>query len=448
MADLELVKEELGRVYGLYGAQHRSFRRSLYGLIVVGLALFAVIVVPFLTFRDQLADLRLREEQLAVAKQAAVEQRAALQVDLESLSSLDQDLRRFAQKHRSLGYYKHLAEAARVHGEKLDELRGYYLNHSNPELVAWAKGRRDTPPEKAIATDRLLSSASYGRCAWKEKVPHVACQVCEAFEKEDARISHGLTRMSVAERLQIEGLTPLVTRACNWLVDGKPHWRTGRPFDYRNPNRIRGHFSQDLRAYEQGLREVAQRVRAEVPLIATAIGRLERTQSDTSEQLSVLERQLNRIASFDRLGTPIGDLPVGLGQIVLLFPVVLALAYVILASSYARLASLRAALTRLSRKRDADRDVMDSAHIAVIAPLWLDRSDALGSRIVKIMILCLPLALILANLALIHETRALAEQLPEDSALSPQVYLGLYAVSLLLALGGLIHILRAARSHA
>ncbi len=91
-------------------------------------------------------------------------------------------------------------------------------------------------------------------------------------------------------------------------------------------------------------------------------------------------------------------------------------------------------------------EVMDSRHVSVIAPLWLDRSEALASRIVKVVILTFLLLLILANLALIHETRALAERLPDDAAISPPVYLGLYGVSLLLALGGLIHILRAARS--
>ncbi len=445
MADLELVKEELSRVYGLYGAQLRSFRRSLYGLIVVGLALFAIIVVPFLTFRDQLANLQQREEQLAIAKQAAAVELAALEGDLETLGSQQENLREFANRHRALGYYNKLAEEARAHGEELDRMRGYYRSSPNEELAAWAKGRRPAPPEEAIRSNRLLNSFGYRFCAWKEGVAHIACQVCDNFRNQDSRVSNAVARLSVAERLQIEPLTPLVTRACGWLVEGEPNWVTGRPFDSRDFNRIRGYFSKDLQAYDQGLREIRQKVNAEVPLVETEIQRLERGLVDTAEQLTVLERQLSRIASFDRLGTPIGDLPVGLGQIVLLFPVALALAYVILANSYARLASLRAALTRLSAKRDADGEVMDSAHIAVIAPLWLDRGDALGSRIVKIVILCLPLALILANLALIYETRALAEQLPDDSALTPQVYLGLYAVSLLLALGGLFHILRSAR---
>lgn len=445
MADLELVKEELGRVYGLYGAQLRSFRRSLYGLIVVGLALFAVIVVPFLTFRDQLAKLQDVEAQLAVDRQAEAARLAAAEDDLESLADLNRQLRRFAEQQRSWGYHQKLAETARAHDAELADLRRRYRSSQDDGLAAWARGERAAPPEAAVASTRDLYGRGQRPCYWQSGVGYAACQVCEDFRDLDRSISGQIQRFSLAEAVTVTLPTPLVERACTWLAEGQPHWRTERPLDERDGARLRGLFSLDLRAYEIAQKEISQQLRVAVPPIRTEIERLERSQAITVEQLTALERQLNRIASFDRLGTPIGDLPIGLGQIVLLFPVALALAYVVLANSYARLAGLRAALARLSRKRDEAGEVMDQAHIAVIAPLWLDRSDAFGSRIVKIVILCLPLLLILANLFLIHDTRALAEQLPEDSALSPQIYLGLYALSLLLALGGLIHILRAAK---
>lgn len=445
MADLELVKEELGRVYGLYGAQLRSFRRSLYGLIVVGLALFAVIVVPFLTFRDQVAELQAVETALAVERQAEAARLADAEADLESLAALDRVIRGFADKQRSWDYHQELAEKARAQDAELKGLRRTYLSAADPDLAAWARGERDQPPEAAIASNRDLYGRSQRPCYWKGGVVHAACQICEDFRKLDRRVSGALQRLSLAEGLQFDPPTPLVERACAWLVEGEAHWQHKRPLAPRDGGRLRGLFNDDLRAYEAAFRTIRRDLGAAVPPIRTEIERLVRNQANTAERLTALERQLNRIASFDRLGTPIGDLPIGLGQIVLLFPVALALAYVVLANSYARLAGLRAALARLSRQRDADGEVMDQAHISVIAPLWLDRGDFLGARIVKIVILCLPLLLILANLFLIHDTRALAEQLPEDSALSPPVYLGLYALALLLALGGLIHILLAAR---
>ena len=69
MADSDLINEELERVFTLYSAQLRQFRRALYALIVTSLTLFILIVVPFLTFRDQLAELHTAEQDSALTDQ-------------------------------------------------------------------------------------------------------------------------------------------------------------------------------------------------------------------------------------------------------------------------------------------------------------------------------------------------------------------------------------------
>ncbi|GAB5467932.1 MAG: hypothetical protein Kilf2KO_09620 [Rhodospirillales bacterium] len=441
MADRELIKEELGRVYDLYGAQLRAFRRLLYGLIVTGLAVFAIVVVPFLTFRDQLAVLQVREQQQALDRQQAVERLSALQADLETVATLEREFRAFAEQHRSWEHYQALFREAQAHDRDMESLRQGFLRHGDAGVVAWAKGRAERPPEAAIAGNRQLFSLDQRPCVWKSGVAHVACRICMALAALDRRNAARLQRLSVATASQ--EASAVADRACAWLDRGAPHWRLERPLDARNPGRLRGMVTEDLKAYGQVLAEIRGSLRDRVPLAETEIARLERGQAITAERLTTLEIQLSRIASFDRLGTPIGDLPVGLGQLVLLFPLVMALAYVVVANSFTRLAALRSALARLCAKRDAGQEVMDARHVAVIAPLWLDRDEPLGARIVKIIILTLPLLLIVANLALIHDTRALAEQLPDDAAISPEVYLGLYALSLVLALGALAHVLRA-----
>lgn len=452
MADAELVRQELDRVYDLYGAQLRSFRRTLYVLIVSGLAVFAVIVVPFLTFRDQVAGLQAREGQLAVERQAAGQRLEALQADLGTLQEAERDFTAFAERHRSWEHYQTLIEEARERGGTLAALRRSFSNAQDPELRAWAAGERARPPDAAIAGNRQLYVLGQQPCAWKSGVEDVACGVCQRFLRTDARLNTRLGRLSERARAvaaeEIAGLTPLAERACGWLDRGELHWKRQQPLDRRQINGLRALLTEDLRAYGNALRTVTQEVRPLLPLAQTEIERLDRSLTATGERLAELELQLSRIASFDRLGTPIGDLPIGLGQIVLLFPVILALAYVVLASSFARLVALRRAFAGLCRKRDAQSDVMDRHHVAVIAPLWLERDEGLSVRIAKGVILALPLLLILANFALIHQTRALAEQLPADAAITPTAYLALYGLSLLLALGGLLHILRSIRAAA
>ncbi len=449
MTDTALVKEELSRVYELYGAQLRSFRRTLYVLIVAGLAVFAVIVVPFLTFRDQLAELQASEEQQAEARQEAIQRLAEIRSDLETVREIDGRVYAFAERYRSSELFETLIRDAREQDRRLADLRQSFLNAQDPGLRAWAAGERPAPPEEAVAGNRQLFGIGQRPCAWKTGVEHGACQICTAFDTLNRQLVHRLSRLSEASVLhsldEAGALTPLAERACAWLDRGEVNWRTGEPLDASSFRGLRGIFSYDLMAYGEALETVERRLRELLPRAQTELERIERSRAVTAERLGVLESQLGRIASFDRLGTPIGDLPVGLGQIVLLFPVVMALAYVVLANSYARLAALRRAFARLCRQRDLEGAVMDAGHIAVIAPLWLDRSDTLGARIAKVVILIVPLLLILANLLLIHDTRALAEQLPDDAAITPTAYLVLYGVSLVLALGGLLHILRSAR---
>jgi hypothetical protein len=178
------------------------------------------------------------------------------------------------------------------------------------------------------------------------------------------------------------------------------------------------------------------------------VGRIRRARIATTERLAVLEGQLDRIASFDRIGTPAGDLPLGLGQIVLLFPVILAFGFLVVANSYAQAAELQRAFVRLCRKRDVEGTVMDARHIAAIAPLWLDRQEPLGAGAVKWAILLTPLALTLANLLLIATTAALTAQLPDDSAIPPVGYLMLYVLSLALFAGALWYIWHSGREPA
>ncbi len=449
MADAELVKQELDRVYDLYGAQLRSFRRTLYVLIVSGLAVFAIIVVPFLTFRDQVAGLQAREDRLAVERQAAGQRLEALQADLETLQGAERDFAAFAERHRNWDHYQTLIEKARERAGTLAALRRSFSNSENPEMRAWAAGERPSPPESVIASDRQLFVMGQRPCAWKSGVEDVACGVCQSFLKTDARMNTRLRRLSEGARAVTEdgnaGLTPIADRACGWLDRGEIHWKRQQPLNTRQINGLRALLTEDLRAYSNALRALTQEIRPLLPLARTESERLDRSLAATGARLVELESQLSRIASFDRLGTPIGDLPIGLGQIVLLFPVIMALAYVVLASSFARLVALRRAFAGLCRKRDAEGDVMDRHHVAVIAPLWLERDESLSVRLAKGVILALPLLLILANLVLVQQTQALAEQLPADAAITPTAYLVLYGLSVLLALGGLFHILRSIR---
>lgn len=452
MADSDLVNDEMERVYRLYGERMRGFRRSLYVLIVAGLALSVLITVPFLTFRDQLAAMQAREMALAVGLQEGHHLIAETEVGIGKASDLQGDIARYYQEQTEWQLYEDMEQEATEHGRALEELKSSYAHWNDEGMAAWIRGAVKKPPEEAIANDRRLYGLSFKPCYWESGIEHVTCRLCDGFTRQHERYAHAISRLPAVRedvaRQAIEDLGAIAERACGWLVRGETHWRRDHPFPGDSVGRLRGWISFDLMAYLERFQILEQALRRSLPERELEVERLERQRAATTERLTVLEAQLGRIASFDRVGTPVGDLPVGLGQIVLLFPAVLAFGFLVVANGYAGSAELRRAFVRLCRKRDAAGEVMDEDHIAAIAPLWLGPHQPLGARLVKGVILLTPLALTLANLALIAATAALTDQLPDDAAIPPAAYLALYAASLAVFAGALWYIWRSGRPRA
>jgi len=416
-------------------------------LIVAGLAIFVLLVVPFLTFRDQLAEMQDREAALAKELQAARSLVAETRVSHEKLSELRDSVFRYYAEQTEFQLFEDMEQEAAEHALVLEELRADYARSSDPEMLAWVRGEVRAPPEEIVKMDRRLFGLSFEACYWDSGLDRVTCQLCEDFRDRHQGFAWSLSRLPAVSESAVaattEDLGAIAERACGWLTAGEPHWRRQEVFPGDDIHRLRGWLSLDLMAYLERLDAFEQTVLQSLPERELQVEHLARRRAATTDRLAVLEGQLERIASFDQVGTPIGDLPVGLGQIVLLFPVALAFGFLAVANSHARAARTQRAFARLCRKRDTAGEVMDDEYLAAVAPLWLDPREPLGARLAKWAVLLTPLALTLANLLLIYRTEALTAQLPEDSAIPPAAYVALYAVTLAVFAGTLRHIWRA-----
>ncbi|MGF1595231.1 MAG: hypothetical protein ACFCUW_18270 [Kiloniellaceae bacterium] len=450
MADSDLINDELERVYRLYGERTRQFRRGLYVLVVAGLAVFVLLVVPFLTFRDQLAATQARAADLAVELQEARARVADTGTSLARFEEIRERFEIFKAETTEFAFFEELLREAEAHADELESLRQSFARSPDPGMQAWVRGEARQPPQEIVDTSRHLHGLARDACYWDSGTPRVTCRLCVDFMgAHDAAARQIGSLPAVGAELAGPATADLerqVDRACAWLTAGEPHWRHGERFaalgDPASPDIgfLRGWYNDDLVAYVDrlyGLRAELRRALAERGL---EVERLQRALAAAGERLAVLEAQLGRIAGFDRLDTPVGALPLGLGQLVLLFPVALGFGFLVVANAYAGSVELRRAFVRLCRKRDAAGEVMDARHIAAIAPLWLDRAAPLGARAARWAILLVPLALTLANLVLIAATAALTAQLPDDSAIPPAAYLLLYAASLALFAGTLWYV--------
>lgn len=450
MADSDLINDELERVYRLYGERTRQFRRGLYVLVVAGLAVFVLLVVPFLTFRDQLAVTQAREAELAIELQQARDRVADTETSLARFDGIRERFEIFKAETTEIAFFEELAREAEAHATELESLRRSFARSPDAGMQAWVRGEARQPPQEIIDTSRHLHGLTRDACYWDSGLPRVTCRLCDGFmAAHEAALRQIGNLPAVGEELAGPAAADLeqqLDRACAWLTGGEPHWRHGeRLADVGGPGSLdigflRGWHNDDLVAYVDRLYGFQEELRRALAERGLEVARLERTLAAAGERLTVLEAQLGRIAGFDRLDTPVGALPLGLGQLVLLFPVALAFGFLVVANAYAGSVELRRAFVRLCRKRDAAGEVMDARHIAAIAPLWLDPSAPLGARAARWAILLVPLALTLANLALIAATAALTAQLPDDSAIPPLAYLLLYAASLALFAGTLWYV--------
>lgn len=449
MPDSDLITDELERVYQLYGERQRQFRRGLYALIVAGLAVFALLVVPFLTFRERVAETRAEEQALAVALERAQAAIAEAEASVAAMGGLVEDASDFAGGESGMMFYREIDAAAGEQARQLAQLRQWSAASDSPEVAAWVRGETERPPQAHIEGDRLLRSLDQHPCAWKDGNAWRACRLCEEFQERHAFNAHrlaALTALTEAERAAAaDELEAVVTRACGWLTGGALHWSRNERPEPEGRGALQGMMAEDQRAYAEAVLALDRRLRDLVPARVAEAARLEDARVATEQRLTKLEEQLERIAGFDRLGTPVGDLPVGLGQLVLLFPVVLALGFVVVANSYVGTLGVWQAFVRLCRKRDAEGAVMDARHLAAIAPLWLDRAVPPGARAMQWLVMLAPLGLTLASLWLIVATAALAELLPDDSAIPPWGYGVLYVVSLALYAAVIWHVWKSRR---
>jgi len=450
MVDDALVTQELDRVYGLYGAQLRVFHRALYGLLIVGLTVFALIVVPFLGLSIRVDELQDREEDLAVRQDAADAARDEAKRAGEQLRPYLDEIDNFSQL-REWEENEGMIDTARARQEAVSGLRDSYRNDPDPAMRDWALGNRPVPPEESrlwrSPRHAGIDNACEFRLSGAEEgiTDYVACRMCDVFSEQSRSMRNLISRLpdEIVDAADAGSETPegLARRACGWLIGGETHWHKGEPRP-AEAYALREFFTWDIKAYEDATRNYRRALSDRNAEIEARISDLSAKVEEAKEISAGVTEQLDHIAKFDQLATPIGNVPVTLLQIVLLFPPALAAGFLIVANSFGRLASLRQALFRLFARRDAAAEVADRTHIQVIAPLWLDRQDGVMALGMKWVVLLLPLVLMLASFYLVWRAGTLAAQpYPPGSPISSAGYLAIYGLSVVLMLAALAHIL-------
>lgn len=121
-------------------------------------------------------------------------------------------------------------------------------------------------------------------------------------------------------------------------------------------------------------------------------------EGDTTFLAAELERARNLIRVIEQSGssfeTPLGPLPVGIRELVLLYPAILGVAYFVCLTAFRRLMALRRGYDELTRML-ADTDQADAMPLQLTTPLWYDPLASLWPQLGRVLVALVPLAFML-----------------------------------------------------
>lgn len=175
--------------------------------------------------------------------------------------------------------------------------------------------------------------------------------------------------------------------------------------------------------------------------------KLDQIKIDYEDQKNVIKANKNEIADkLQKLESPLGPIPVGVNESVVVFPIAIASGFTIYCYFFSSIVQLRKEL--YTSYKDVDPSNADSIKkkISIIAPLWIESTHSSFEKILKLSILVTPLALFIISWILISDSWSnilyddMRSTFPYNRELYKQFYLGLYIFSLIFFAYGLFRI--------
>lgn len=104
-----------------------------------------------------------------------------------------------------------------------------------------------------------------------------------------------------------------------------------------------------------------------------------------------LEQKGRAIAErLSQIETPIGKLPFGITESVMLFPLSLGIGFLICSSLLNDVIALRKEFHERCRKYDPNQKILTDKKVAIVAPLWIDPVSSIQNKTLKIITISLP----------------------------------------------------------
>ncbi|GEM_PF-1908305 len=182
--------------------------------------------------------------------------------------------------------------------------------------------------------------------------------------------------------------------------------------------------------------------------IENRLGDLEKAKTAVEKERKGLEaREEEVIARLSQIESPMGKLPVGLEESVLVFPILLAIGWLMCVSMLGETTRLRLAFHGLYQGQDPTRKIVSDEQVLLVAPLWIDPLSSEQSRRIRYLILAVPFVVFFLGCASVLYLWSLPNTFPNTGTLGRWVYAVLYLLGLPLFAFGFSQISSMARGY-
>jgi hypothetical protein len=428
--DDTLLREQAARLYTLYEGKVRSFWRALVAMAALMTVVFGLVFWPYTAFRGQEYAIERNLLELEAQQTDAATAEADFRSQLEYFREEQVALVTFANDERNA-----LVDAEREHNAALDAVRTQLAGE--PGASDWLAGFVERPALADTVRTRISEIPADDSCFWLDGDDWWRCGAQQSLASIGRAIanSYGYSRIS---HLRNEMAAPLETSLSGaldmfggWLAGERSTWRESgessgtdvagefAAFTDNLNRRITVHFGE-LGAQYFGLEQTIDDLTVRI--------------SDSQAELDATRERIAEIAALQDIETPFGPLPVGVNDLIMLFPILLAAGFRLTMSLAAEALELRQSYFGLARA--GAPDFFTEKYVAMTAPVWVDPFRPRMERITHTAILAMPIALFVVSIVLLMSNGLLWGNFTEELRLGPWTYYAAYLASVLLFVTG------------
>lgn len=175
---------------------------------------------------------------------------------------------------------------------------------------------------------------------------------------------------------------------------------------------------------------------------------LKREKDKLEEQQAELKSKEGEVVRrLDNIESPLGKLPVGINESVLVFPPVLAICFLIGTFLFCEVNRLRKGFHNMYQMNDPDRTILTNQQVALIAPMWIEPLKPRREQIFQIFIVLLPFMIFVAACGLIIYCWVILDTFPGAGPLQRWIWSGLYLSSLGIFIYGCLKVITELRHY-